>query len=276
MQKDLIPLKKVMLLLFVAVCSVITGGPFLWVAALSLRTTPEILDHPYGFPLHPHFGKFLKAWTQSDYGQYFWNSTVVVVTAVVLATLLGAMAAHGLARYPFRGNRALRFLILSGMMLPPQMMILSLFQIMFSLRLYNSLTGLVVVYVATQLPMTIYVLETFFSHIPQDLFDAAKLDGYADFEIFWRIALPVATPAVFTTALLNFIILWNEFMYAVVLLTDNSKRTLPLGIMFFMGGHQIDVGMVATGLMIAILPVLLLYSCFSETMIKGMAAGAVR
>jgi ABC-type glycerol-3-phosphate transport system permease component len=276
MQKALVSLKKVMLLLFVVICSVITGGPFLWVAALSLRTTPEILDRPYGFPSHPHFGKFLKAWTQSNYGQYFWNSTVVVVTAVVLATVLGAMAAHGLARYSFRGNRALRFLILSGMMLPPQMMILSLFQIMFSLKLYNSLTGLVVVYVATQLPMTIYVLETFFSHIPQDLFDAAKLDGYADFEIFWRIALPVATPAVFTTALLNFIILWNEFLYAVVLLTDNSKRTLPLGIMFFMGGHQIDVGMVATGLMIAILPVLVLYSCFSETMIKGMAAGAVR
>ncbi len=276
MQKGPVSLKKVVLLLFVVVCSVMMGGPFLWVAALSLRTTPEILDHPYGFPLHPHFGKFLKAWTQSNYGQYFWNSTVVVVTAVVLATLLGAMAAHGLARYSFRGNRALRFLILSGMMLPPQMLILALFQIMFSLRLYNSLTGLVVVYVATQLPMTIYVLETFFSHIPQDLFDAAKLDGYADFEIFWRIALPVATPAVFTTALLNFIILWNEFLYAVVLLTDNSKRTLPLGIMFFMGGHQIDVGMVATGLMIAILPVLVLYSCFSETMIKGMAAGAVR
>jgi len=276
MQKGFVLWKKMTLLLFVVVCSVITGGPFLWVTALSLRTTPEILDRPYGFPLHPHFAKFLKAWTQSNYGQYFWNSTVVVVTAVVLATLLGAMAAHGLARYPFRGNRPLRFLILSGMMLPPQMMILSLFQIMFGLGLYNSLTGLVVVYVATQLPMTIYILETFFSHIPQDLFDAAKLDGYADFEIFWRIALPVATPAVFTTALLNFIILWNEFLYAVVLLTDNSKRTLPLGIMFFMGGHQIDVGMVATGLMIAILPVLLLYSCFSETMIKGMAAGAVR
>jgi len=276
MQNGFSYLRKGLLMLFVAACSVTTGGAFLWVAALSLRTTPEILAHPYRFPLHPHFGKFLKAWTQSNYGQYFWNSTVVVVAAVLLATLLGAMAAHGLVRYPFRGNRGVRFLILSGMMLPPQMMILSLFQIMFNLGLYNSLTGLVIVYVATQLPMTIYILESFFSQIPQDLFDAAKLDGYADFEIFWRIALPIGAPAVFTTALLNFIILWNEFLYAVVLLTDNSKRTLPLGVMFFMGGHQIDVGMVATGLMITILPVLILYSCFSETMIKGMAAGAVR
>lgn len=270
------PFKKTLLLLFVIACTVITGGPFLWVAALSLRTTPEIFDRPYSFPMHPHFGKFLKAWTQANYGQYFWNSTLVVVSAVFLATLLGAMAAHGLVRYPFRGTRATRFLILSGMMLPPQMLVLSLFQIMFSLRLYNSLTGLIVVYVATQLPMTIYILESFFAHIPQDLFDAARLDGYADFEIFWRIALPIGTPAVLTTALLNFIMLWNEFLYAVVLLTDNSKRTLPLGIMFFMGGHQIDVGMMATGLMITIFPVLLLYAFFSETMIKGMTAGAVR
>lgn len=276
MQSGFAPLKKTLLLLLAVACAVIAGGPFLWVAALSLRTTPEILDHPYHLPLHPHFGKFLKAWTQSHYGQYFWNSTEVVVTAVLLATMLGAMAAHGLVRYPFRGNRAVRFLILSGMMLPPQMLILSLFQIMFNLGLYNSLTGLIVVYTATQLPMTIYILESFFAHIPQDLFDAAKLDGYGDLEIFWRIALPIGTPAVFTTALLNFIVLWNEFLYAVVLLTDNSKRTLPLGVMFFMGGHQIDVGMLATGLMITILPVLVLYGLFSETMIKGMTAGAVR
>lgn len=276
MQNGYVLVKKTLLLLFVAACSIVTGGPFLWVAALSLRTTPEILEHPYRLPLHPQFGKFLKAWTQSNYGQYFWNSTVVVVTAVLLATLLGAMAAHGLVRYPVRGSRAVRFLILSGMMLPPQMMILSLFQIMFNLGLYNSLAGLIVVYVATQLPMTIYILEGFFARIPQDLFDAAKLDGYGDFEIFWRIALPIGMPAVFTTALLNFIILWNEFLYAVVLLTDNSKRTLPLGVMFFMGGHQIDVGMLATGLMITILPVLVLYSCFSEAMIKGMTAGAIR
>jgi len=276
MRNAVIPVKKTLLLLLVVVCSIATGGPFLWVAALSLRTTPEILDHPYSFPLHPHFDKFVRAWTHSNYGLYFWNSTLVVVAAVVIVTLLGAMAAHGLVRYPFRGNRAVRFLILSGVMLPPQMLILSLFQIMFNVGLYNTLGGLVLVYVATQLPMTIYILESFFAHIPQDLFDAAKLDGYADFEIFWRIALPIGMPAVFTTGLLNFIMLWNEFLYAVVLLTDNSKRTLPLGIMFFMGGHQIDVGMVATGLMIAILPVLLLYACFSETMIKGMTAGAVR
>jgi ABC-type glycerol-3-phosphate transport system permease component len=162
------------------------------------------------------------------------------------------------------------------MILPPQLLILSLFQIMLDYGLYNSLTGLIVVYVATQLPMTIYILEGFFQQIPEDLFDAARLDGYGDFEIFGRITLPIGLPAIFTTVILNFIILWNEYLYAVVLLTDDSKRTLPLGIMYFMGSRTLDIGMIATGVMIAILPIIVIYAFFSETMIKGFTAAATR
>lgn len=264
------------LLLFLILYTVISGGPFLWVATMSLRTTPEIFAAPYAFPTRPHWEKFVEAWTKSNYSTYFWNSVIVVVTAVVLITVLGAMVAHALARYRFRGSRFVRFAILSGMILPPQLMILSLFQILLEYGLYNTLTGLIVVYVAGHLAMTVYILEGFFAQIPQDLFDAARMDGYSDFEIFWRITLPIGVPALFTTVTLNFIILWNEFLYAVVLLTEDEKRTLPLGIMHFMGSHQLDVGMLATGLMITIAPIILLYGFFSETMIKGMTAGAVR
>ena len=269
-------LKRTPLLLFIVLYTIATGGPFVWVALMSVRTTPEIFANPYALPTRLHWDKFTDAWTSSNYGTYFWNSTIVVVSAVALVTVVGAMAAHCLARYRFRGRRTVRFLILSGMILPPQLLILSLFQILLDYRLYNSLAGLIIVYVATQLGMTVYILEGFFAQIPQDLFDAARMDGYSDFEIFWRITLPIGLAAIFTTVTLNFIILWNEFLYAVVLLTDDAKRTLPLGIMHFMGGHQLDVGMIATGLMIAILPVILLYAFFSETMIKGMTAGAVR
>jgi multiple sugar transport system permease protein/raffinose/stachyose/melibiose transport system permease protein len=276
MTLSLAPLKKTVLMAFIVICTIVTGGPFLWVAALALRTTPEILNNPYGLPTRLHWDKFAKAWNSSSYDLYFWNSTLVVVVAVSIVMVFGAMSAHCLARYRFAGRRTVRFLLLSGLMLPPQMLILSLFQMMFHYGLYNSLAGLVLVYVAVQLPMTVYLLESFFAQIPEDLFDAARLDGYTDFETFWRITLPIGLPAIFTTVTLNFIMLWNEFLYAVVLLTDNSKRTLPLGIMHFMGGHQIDVGMVATGLIIAALPVVVLYALFSETMIKGMTAGAMR
>lgn len=269
-------LRRTPLLLFLVLYTVFTGGPFLWVAEMSLRTTPEIFASPYALPGRLHWEKFADAWTKSNYGTYFWNSVIVVVTAVALLTVIGAMVAHCLARYRFRGNRLIRFAILSGMILPPQLLILSLFQILLEYRLYNTLTGLIIVYVAGHIAMTVYILEGFFAQIPQDLFDAARMDGYADFEIFWRITLPIGMPAIFTTVTLNFIILWNEFLYAVVLLTEDDKRTLPLGIMHFMGSHQLDVGMVATGLMITIAPIILLYAFFSETMIRGMTAGAVR
>ena len=269
-------LRRAPLVLFVLLYSVVTGGPLLWVASMSLRTTAEIFKDPYGLPWPAHWQKFADAWLNSNYHNYFWNSAIVVVCAVALVTVIGSMAAHCLARYSFRGNRLARFLILSGLILPPQLLILALFQILLDIDLYNTLTGLVLVYVATHIAVTVYILEGFFAQIPQDLFDAARMDGYSDFEIFWRVSLPIGAPAIFTAVTLNFIVLWNEFLFAVVLLTDDDKRTLPLGIMHFTGSHQLDVGMAATGLMIAILPIILIYAFSSETMIKGMTAGAVR
>ena len=142
--------------------------------------------------------------------------------------------------------------------------------------LFNSLFGLTLVYVAFQLPITIYILESFFSRIPNDLFEAARIDGYSEWSIFWRISLPIALPALSTTIILNTILLWNEFLYAVVLITDEGKRTLPLGIQRFMGDQMEDIGMISTGLMIAIIPVVMIYAFFSEKLIQGMTAGAVK
>ena len=269
-------LRRIPLLLFVLVYTLVTGGPLLWVATMSLRTTAEIFKNPYGWPSPAHWEKFAEAWTKSNYHSYFWNSAIVVVVAVALVTVIGAMAAHCLARYNFRGNRLVRFLILSGLILPPQLLILALFQILLEINLYNTLSGLILVYVATHVAVTVYILEGFFAQIPHDLFDAARMDGYSDFEIFWRVTMPIGAPAIFTAVTLNFIVLWNEFLFAVVLLTDDDKRTLPLGIMHFTGSHQLDVGMAATGLMIAIVPIIAIYALFSETMIKGMTAGAER
>ncbi len=172
--------RRLPLILFVLLYTAVTGGPFLWVATMSLRTTAEIFKAPYGLPSPVHWEKFVEAWTKSNYGTYFWNSTFVVVIAVALVTVIGAMAAHCLARYNFRGNRLVRFLILSGLVLPPQLLILALFQILLDIELYNTLTGLILVYVATHIAMTVYILEGFFAQIPQDLFDAARMDGYSD------------------------------------------------------------------------------------------------
>lgn len=250
--------------------------PFAWLGAMSLRTTSEISANHFALPTTLHWDKFRVAWVDSNFAQYFWNSTLVVGAAVAIVTLLGAAAAHCLARYNFRGNRLIYFILFSSIVFPPQIILISLFQVLVEYDLYNTRLGLTLVYVSLQLPLTVYLLEGFFSRIPQDLFDAAKIDGYSDFQIFWKIVLPVGMPAIATTIILNFIQLWNEFLFAVVLVNDPSLRTLPIGIRAFMGDYFQDIGMIATGMMIAVIPVLVIYAFFSEKLIQGMTAGAVK
>jgi len=197
---------------------------------------------------------------------------------VVIVTLIGAMAgfAFGRRRYQFPLREPLFLLIFLSIMFPPQIMLLSLFQILVQYGLFNSLTGLVLVYVATELPLTIYLLRAFFAQIPTELEEAARIDGCSDWTMFWRVMFPMALPAVATTVILNFIYFWNEFLYAVVFITRQQIRTLPLAIQFLVSDQYQDIGMLATGLMIATLPVLVFYLFLSEWFVKGMTAGAIK
>ncbi len=267
---------QALLLSTLALYTAFAGGPFVWIAIMSVRTSSEILAAPYALPGTYHWWKYPEAWFKSHYATYFANSTLVCTVVVVVLSVIGSMAAHCLARYRFPGRRFLYLLILSTIIFPPQITIISLFQALSEYGLLNSLTGLTLVYVATQLPLTVYILEGFFGRIPQDLFDAAKMDGYSDFEIFGRITVPIGLPAIATTIILNIIYVWNEFLFAVILLTDDEKRTLPLGIQAFLGDNLEDVGMIATGMMIAIVPIVVVYVFFSEKLIQGMTAGAVK
>ncbi len=269
---------RALLILPVLVYTAFTAGPFVWTAIMSLRTTEEIYRNHYGLPIPAHWGKFYTAWTEFGYDLYFRNSTIVSCTGVILITIVGAMAAFGFSRsrYAFPLREPLFLLIFLSVMFPPQIMILALFQILIKFGLYNTLSGLILVYVATELPITIYLLRVFFAQIPQEIEDAARIDGCTDWSMFWRVMFPIARPAVATTFILNFLYFWNEFLYAIVLIAKQEIRTLPLAVQFLLGEQYQDVGMLATGLIIASLPVLVLYLFLSERFVQGMTAGAVK
>ena len=264
------------LLLTLALYTAFAAGPFAWTALLSVRTTTEIMQAPFAWPQTWHWEKYFDAWVGSNYATYFGNSVVIVATSVALVTIIGAAAAHALARYRFPGNRVLYFLIFSTIIFPPQITVLALFQTLVDYGLFDTRSGLILVYVASQLPLTVFLLEGFFARLPQELFDAARMDGYSEAEIFWRITLPVGLPAIATTVILNVVHLWNEFLYAVVLISDDDKRTLPLGVQKFLGDRLEDIGMLATGMMIAVAPIIIVYLFFSERLIRSMTAGAVK
>jgi multiple sugar transport system permease protein/raffinose/stachyose/melibiose transport system permease protein len=269
---------RALLLLPVLAYTAFSAGPYVWTAMMSLRTTDEIYRSHYALPIPAHWTKYHTAWTKFGYAIYFRNSALVSVAAVVLVTAVGAMAAYAFARrrYAFRLREPLFLLIFLSIMFPPQIMLLALFQILVQYKLFNTLTGLVLVYAATELPLTIYLLRAFFAQIPSELEEAARIDGCGDWATFWRVMLPMATPAVATTVILNFIYFWNEFLYAVVFITRQERRTLPLAIQFLVSDQYFDIGMLATGLMIATLPVLLLYLFLSEWFVRGMTAGAIK
>ena len=243
------------LLLALSLYTAFAAGPFLWVAMMSLRTTTEISRDHFALPIPAHWDKFPLAWFNSNYSVYFSNSRSSSSRRWLILTLVGAMAAHCFARYRFRAEpRALLHHLLHDH-LPAADHDHRAVPDPRAVRPVQHPGRAVAVYVAIQLPLTIYILESFFARIPNDLFDAARIDGYSEWAIFWRISLPIALPALATTIILNIILLWNEFLYAVVLITDEDKRTLPLGIQRFMGDQMEDIGMIATGLMIAIIPV---------------------
>jgi ABC-type glycerol-3-phosphate transport system permease component len=267
-----------LLLIPVVAYSVFSAGPYVWTAMMSLRTTDEIYRSHYGLPIPAHWEKYHRAWTEFGYATYFRNSAIVTVAAVALVTVLGAMAAFVFARrrYAFPGREPLFLLIFLSVMFPPQIMLLALFQILVQYKLFNTLTGLILVYVVTELPLTIYLLRAFFAQIPSELEEAARIDGCGDWRMFWRVMLPIALPAVATTVILNFIYFWNEFLYAVVFITQQHRRTLPLAIQFLVSDQYFDIAMLATGLMISTLPVLVLYVFLSDWFVRGMTAGAIK
>jgi multiple sugar transport system permease protein/raffinose/stachyose/melibiose transport system permease protein len=249
-------LARLLLLVPVLAYTAFSAGPYVWTAMMSLRTTEEIYRSHYGLPIPAHWLKYATAWNEFGYATYFKNSTIVAVISVLIVSVIGSMSGYAFARrrFQFPLREPLFLLIFLSIMFPPQIMLLSLFQILVQYRLFNSLTGLILVYVVTELPLTIYLLRTFFAQIPTELEEAARLDGCGDWAMFWRVMFPMALPAVATTVILNFIYFWNEFLYAVIFITQQKIRTLPLAIQFLVSDQYQDVGMLATGLMIATLP----------------------
>ena len=262
--------------LFAVLQTILAFGPLIWVFFMSFRTTDEIRKAPYTFPDVWHFEKYLEVWNNSGYKIYFANSIFVVGLAVVTIIAITTMSAYCFAKLPFKGSELLFNLVFTTIMLPAQIIIIPLFQDMVKMKLVNSLFGLAMVYVAIQMPISIYILRSFFAQIPNEMREAAKIDGCSEIKTFWKIMFPIAKPAISTILIIDFVNLWNEFLFGSIFIQDESKKTLPLGIIKFVGDVNEDLGRIAVGMMIAIIPLIILYSIFSENFIKGMTAGAVK
>jgi N-acetylglucosamine transport system permease protein len=261
-----------------AIWTIIVIVPFLWVVLSSFKTTKEILASPFSLPAHWQFDNYAHAWTDAGIRQFFLNTVIVVSVALVLVMLLGAMCAYVLARFTFPGSRSIYYLMLAGLTFPIFLAIVPLFFILKNIGLINTLPGLIMVYVAFALPFTVFFLYAFFRTLPDDVYEAALIDGAGEWKTFFRIMLPMARPGMAAVAIFNFLGLWNQFLLPVALNTDQSKYVLTQGMASFasQAGYAVDFGALFAAVVITVVPVLIVYVIFQRRLEGSVSRGTFR
>jgi raffinose/stachyose/melibiose transport system permease protein len=254
--------------------------PFIWMIVMSLRTTGGILNDPYGLPWPIRWQNYWKLFTDPDikFYRYYFNSTFVTGFALILNTIVATMGgyAFGRKRFDFKGRSLLLGALLIAVMVPVQILYIPQFMMVAKYGLLNTRWVLVFLYAALSLPVSIYLLSSYFSQLPSEFEDAARIDGCTEFGIFWRVMLPLARPALATVILINFMNYWNELMLAITMVPQAQYRTLPAALLNFVGEHGSDYAIAAASLVSTAAPIFILYLFMSERFVEGIMAGGVK
>ena len=257
---------------------VLVLAPILLVLLNSFKTRQGIFDAPLGLPDAQTFSLagYHRVLGNSAVWQMFANSATVTGVSLVLILLFGAMASWALTEYGFRGNRLVALFLAFGIMVPIRLGSVAILQEMVALNLVNTLTALVLVYVAQGLPLAVMILSEFIAQVPQELKDAARCDGVGEYRIFFQVVLPLVRPAVATVAVFTMVPIWNDLWFPLILAPAQETQTITLGVQQFVGQFATDWNAVLAALSLAVLPVLVLYALFSRQLIRGITAGAVK
>jgi raffinose/stachyose/melibiose transport system permease protein len=207
---------------------------------------------------------------------YFRNSAVIAVLSVFFTTLFASMAGYAFAKLKFKLSGVIFLVIISGMMIPLHTTLIPIYQMNKALHFTDRIPGLVGPYISFGMPVAIYIITSFFREIPNSIQESAHIDGASPFRIYLSIMMPLSVPAVSTTAILNFLTFWNEFIVAMTMINSAHKKTLPLGMRQFYGSESLNIPAVLTAILVGSLPVLIFYAVAQEKVINGLSAGAVK
>lgn len=248
---------------------------------VALSTAFKDLDEVYATPPYwiPHrlaVENFQHIWGKYPLAQYFVNSCIVAGGATILTTLLCVPAAYAFARLRFYGRKTLLFTLLVVQMFSPIIVVIVLYKIVVALKLYDTLSSLIIVNAVFTLAFAIWMMNGYFSTIPKEIEEAALIDGCSRFQSMTRITLPIAMPGVVTVIIYTFITAWNEFMFALTFVSSTEKRPLTLGLYNFVGRWQISWHYLMGAALLAIIPVILLFMVIEKQLVQGLAGGAVK
>lgn len=255
---------------------VIYIAPLLWMVNVSVKTNAEVFASPFGLPDVVQLGNYIFAWTKGYLGRAMLNSLLICVVALMVSMILGSMASFAIARMQWKLSGLTMTYFMIGMMVPVHCVLIPLFVRFSKLGLTNSLLGLMLPYITFSLPMTIFLMVGFFRSMPKELFEAACIDGCNIYQCFFKIAIPLSKTGVCVAGLMTFVANWNELLLAMVFISDTTKKTLPVTLTYFVGPYSTNYVQMFAAVIIAIAPTIFVYCLFSNQIVDGLTAGAVK
>ncbi|GII33239.1 carbohydrate ABC transporter permease [Planotetraspora mira] len=255
--------------------------PVYWMVTTAFKPNDQIFTTSFiPFPNPPSMDHVSRVFTEGVAGHSVWryllNSTIVALSAVVLGAVFALLAATAVARFKFRFRTSFLILLLIVQMVPAEALLIPLFTMVKRLGLYDQLLGLILINVGLTLPFSVWMLRTFVAAVPKELEEASWIDGAGRFTTFWRVLFPLVAPGLVATSIFAFITTWNEFVFALTLIGDQAKYTMPVALQFFVGQRSTDWGGIMAASTLMTIPVLIFFLLVQRRMVSGLVAGAVK
>lgn len=269
----LLGILKWFLIIFFAVYTLF---PLLWLFVSSFKTNFELLSDPFSLPASWQIQNYVNALTQAGLGRMLLNSVFIGIVATLLNTVIASMAAYCISRFRFRGREKLFTMFTAGILVPLNALMVPYFVIITKLGLYDTYTGMVLLYCAIGIPMSTFIIRGLMDSIPVDIEEAAYIDGCGFFGRFWHIIFPLSRTGIVTAATFEFLTCWNEFVFANLIISSEKLRTIQVGIRYFTNQFSTDYVSMYAAIVISIIPSIIGYVLFQEQIISGMTSGAVK
>lgn len=249
--------------------------PLVWMIITGFKENRELFLNPFGLPQVWHFENYIKAW-QQGIGVYLTNSVIITVGATALSTFVSCLAAYPLSRLRFKSKQLWVYVILGGLMLAPQSSLISLFKMARMVGLYDTRTGMIIIDAAFRIPFATFLIMTYYKSISASLDESACIDGANTWQIFTKIIAPLSKPIIASCSIVSFRAVWNELLFANVLLQSTEKKTVPVGLVNLQGMTTTNWTLVVASMVIASLPLVIAFLLLQKQFVRGLTAGSVK
>ena len=269
-------LPRLLISIGLASLAIVFFFPMVWMMLSSFKTNAAIFKAPFALPTSIDFSRWIKAWNVGHLGRYAVNSAIVTGVSVTLILVIGSAAAFAFSRYRFRGRGLAMGLFALGLLLPLQSYFIAQSNLFTQLAITDTLLALIIPYTAMGLPLAVYLLKVYLDALPDELFDAARIDGAGDGRVFRELALPLLRPGLATVAIFSALSAWNEFLLALLYIQDDSLKTIPTGLLAFSSRYVTDYSLLFSALTIVTLPMIVIYVAFNRHIVEGITAGSLK